>query len=77
MCNFGLQLISDFLILNAKVMSTVGCRAHLKGAWLATATTCQFPKSSRWLCPKFINACRNLAESFGFSKNLFENQCAR
>ena len=29
------------------------------------------------LCPNFINACRNLAESFCFSKNLFENQCAR
>ena len=27
------------------------------------------------LCPKFINTCRNLEESFCFSKNLFEYQC--
>ena len=80
MCNFGLQLISNFLILNAKVMTEHSeSRAHLKGVWLATAATCQFSNQVgvRILCLNFINACRNVAESFCFSKDLFENQCAR
>ena len=58
MCNFGPQLISDFFILNAKVMGTV----NLKGAWLATATTCQFSKSSG--CWHFVHKIYKCMQKF-------------
>ena len=76
---FRLQLISDLLILNAKVMSTVDAEHIWKGRGLQQQQPANFLNQVgvSILCPKFITSWRNLAESFCFPKNLFENQCAR
>ena len=58
MCNFGLQLIQDFLILNAKVMSTVDAEHIRKGRGSQQQQLDNFLNqvSISILCPKFINA---------------------
>lgn len=79
MCKVRSQHVLDFFILNVKDSGRIGCRAYLKGRGSQQQQPANFRNQVpiRISCRQFINACRNLAESFCFSKKLFENQCAR
>ena len=68
MCKFWPQLISDLLIWNAKVISTLDAEHIRKGRGSEQQQPANFLNEVGVgiLCPKFINACRNLAESFCF-----------
>ena len=66
MCNFGPKLISDSLILNAKVMGTMDAQHIWKGRGSQQQQPANFLNQvgvGIW-CRKSINACKNLAESF-------------